>query len=116
MHDNDNPLFFGAGGVGLEDLYLLEIRQVAKASFQPILAVKKERAVWERCSASVIAGTKYNGEWLSKIIPEICLPDVEESVVQTGAVNHSGRGYAVNPMYWGLAEPGVRSLLVSHKL
>ncbi|KAI0086288.1 hypothetical protein BDY19DRAFT_995899 [Irpex rosettiformis] len=41
------PLQFGAGGIELEDLYLLELRQVSKASFQPIFAVKKDRATWE---------------------------------------------------------------------
>lgn len=35
------------GGITLEDLYLLELQQVSRASFQPILAVKKERAAWK---------------------------------------------------------------------
>lgn len=41
------PVLFGPKGtIMLEDLYLLELQQVSRASFQPVFAVKKELATW----------------------------------------------------------------------
>ncbi|KAI0818896.1 hypothetical protein BC629DRAFT_1588219 [Irpex lacteus] len=39
-------LFGPKGTIMLEDLYLLELQQVSRASFQPVFAVKKELATW----------------------------------------------------------------------
>ena len=43
-----HALRFGPGGIEIKDLYLLELRQVSRASVQPIFAVEKHRATWER--------------------------------------------------------------------
>jgi hypothetical protein len=32
---------FGAGGILLQDLFLVELRQVSRSSFQPIFAIRK---------------------------------------------------------------------------
>ncbi|KAI0084017.1 hypothetical protein BDY19DRAFT_602113 [Irpex rosettiformis] len=38
--------WFMEGGIKIKDLYLTELRQVGKASFQPIFAVAEEHAIW----------------------------------------------------------------------
>ena len=43
QHERHGTLFSENGGIRLDDLYLLEVRHVAKASFQPIFAVKEGR-------------------------------------------------------------------------
>ena len=45
QHERHGTLFSENGGIRLDDLYLLEVRHVAKASFQPIFAVKEGYAL-----------------------------------------------------------------------
>ena len=45
---------FGADAIELKDLYLLELRQVSRASFQPVFAVKRNLAILQRRTLSSV--------------------------------------------------------------
>lgn len=94
MQDSENPLFFGTSGVSLEDLYILEIRQVAKASFQPILAVKKERALWLNYRPSIMTDVQYKDDYFSEAVQDVQrVQYVEKAMVHEGIIDYSGYGY-----------------------
>ena len=42
--NEDTTWRFGPGHIELQDLYLVELRQVSQASFQPVLAIRRDAA------------------------------------------------------------------------